>query len=59
VFHINRYAALDTLTLTKVRTVYLIWKKGGCDQLTGDMLTPPRHLIPPLIYSEAHVCPIL
>jgi hypothetical protein len=31
---------------------------GGCDQSTG-VLTPPIHLIPPLVYPEARGCPIL
>jgi hypothetical protein len=38
---------------------------GGCEQSWGvevgggGVLTPPRHLIPPQIYPEIRVCPIL
>jgi hypothetical protein len=46
--------------LTAVCTVYLNWNKPAAG-VTGrqGMLTPPRHLIPPLLYPEIRVCPIL
>jgi hypothetical protein len=39
---------------------YLI-QTGVTADVTGrqGMLTPPRHLIPPLVYPEVRVCPIL
>jgi hypothetical protein len=60
-FHTNQSAVLDTLIFTVVRSVYLTWKNenrahGECDRSNG-MLTPPWHLIPPLIYSEVCVRP--
>jgi hypothetical protein len=50
-----RLPNLDTLT-----NGLRIWNgaHGGCDRSTG-MLTPPRHLIPPLVFPEVRVCSVL
>jgi hypothetical protein len=56
IFHTN---VLDTLILTTGRTVYRTVEIGLTAGVTGQqgMLTPPWHLIPPLICSEDLVRP--
>jgi hypothetical protein len=52
VFYTNRYAVLDKLILIMVNDLEI----GLTAAVTGrqGMLTPPKHLIPPLVYTEVY-----
>jgi hypothetical protein len=61
IFHTNSLTVLDTLTLTEDNSALMIMELGlmaGVIDQQG-MLTPPRHLIPPLLYPGVRVSPFI